>query len=359
MYRPLKRTIVGSLAAALLLAGCGKDRLPSAPGSSSSTVDLVRRGPGGTTRFLARNVLYRLDANISMFLSDMNADVVLKDPSLPFVPANKSDFSMQIHHAVVDKDAASLTALMNNYVFNDADSPLRNLTISYKGAHLVMKGEMKQVGLWNGFEMEGALDPTPDGMIRMTPVMIKAKGVRVDGLLNLFGIEMSKLMKTKEEKGVIMHGNEILMDPARLYPPPTLIGRVTLVGIRNNRLHIEFDDGKAKPWPADMYIKDAPACLLMWGGDVLINSALNLNAKMQIIDSTPATPMIFALDKYREQLEAGFVVPTTDGGMIAYVPDITNYDQDLGRYAPSFPVPGIKVAPPDAALNGTDGLPHR
>jgi hypothetical protein len=138
-----------------------------------------------------------------------------------------------------------------------------------------------------------------------------------------------------------------------------LIGRVTLVGIRNNRLHIEFDDGKAKPWPADMYIKDAPACLLMWGGDVLINSALNLNAKMQIIDSTPATPMIFALDKYREQLEAGFVVPTTDGGMIAYVPDITNYDQDLGRYAPSFPVPGIKVAPPDAALNGTDGLPHR
>jgi hypothetical protein len=357
--RTWMKTILTSLAGMALLsslAGCGKGFTPNTPRAGSSTVDVVRRGPGGTTRFLAHNVLYRLDPSIALFLTDMNADVVLKDPTGPFVPANKTDYSLTIHHAIIDKDAASLAALMNNIVFADKDSPLRDVHISFKGDHIVMGGQMNK-GIWVGFEMEGTLDPTPEGLIRMTPVSVKSLGVRVDGLLALMGIEMQKLMKTKEEKGVIIRGNQILMDPARLYPPPTLNGKVTAVGVRAGKLHIEFDDGHAQPWPV-LPVPNPRATMCMWGGDVLINAALNLNTKFEILDSTPDTPMVFALDRYREQLEAGFVVPTRDGAMIAYVPDITNFDTDMGRYAPpTYPIPGIHVPTPDAGLISAERQP--
>jgi hypothetical protein len=347
----VKTILTGLAGMALLapLAGCGKGVTPNTPRAGSSTVDVVRRGPGGQTRFLAHNVLYRVDPSISLFMTDMNADVVLKDPTGPFVPANKTDYSLTIHHAIVDKDAASLEALLNNYVFTGSDSPLRGVKIAFKGDRVVMGGQMNK-GIWVGFEIEGTLDPTPDGFIRMTPVAVRSLGLRVDGLLGLMGIEMQKLMKTKEEKGVIIRGNQILMDPARLFPPPTLNGKVTAVGLRAGKLHIEFDDGRAQPWP-DLPVPHPRATLCMWGGDVLINAALNLNSKFEILDSTPDTPMVFALDRYREQLEAGMVIPTRDGAMIAYVPDITNFDVDMGRYAPTvYPMPGIHVPEPDAGM---------
>ena len=147
-------------------------------------------GAGGTTRFLARNVLYRIDRDISLFIDEMNGDVVLKDPTMPFVPANKGDYSIKIHHAVVDKDPLSLQALMNNYVFNDADSPLRNIKIAFTDDNMVdMSGQMEKLGIWVGFEMIGSLSPTPDGSICMTPTIVRANGIRVDGLLNFMGIE--------------------------------------------------------------------------------------------------------------------------------------------------------------------------
>ena len=65
-------------------------------------------------------------------------------------------------------------------------------------------------------------------------------------------------MKTKESKGVLMRGNQIWMDPARLYPPPTLFGRVTAVGVRAGRLHIEFNDGTAQAWPDNLPVRIRP-----------------------------------------------------------------------------------------------------
>ncbi len=348
--RMKKALLTGLLAMAIApgLASCGKDGPTGAPLAGSDGVELVRRGPGGTTRFMCRNVLYRLDANVSMFLTDMNADVLLKDPTLPFVPANKTDYQIQVHHAIVDKGASDLEALMNTYVFNDRDTPIKDVKMAFKGDRLIMSGKMKK-GVWVAFEMEGVMEATQDGKIRMKPVVIKSMGLRVDGLMSLIGLEMAKLLKMKEEKGLIMQGNEIIMDPSKLYPPPALIGHVTEVGVKNNMLHIVMDDGKARPWP-ETPVTNTRSTLLMWGGDVLINSCLSLNAKFQINDATPNTPMVFALDRYREQLEAGFVVPSRAGHMIAYVPDVLDIDGDMGRYQPPvFPVPGVKEGPSDLA----------
>lgn len=343
--RGLCSTAVGAMML-VGLTGCGSNGLSgvTTPGSSDS-VSLVRRGPGGTTRFLAKNVVYRLDKNVAMNLAEMNGDILLKDPTMPFVPANKNDYSIQVHYAKVTKDAASLEALMNTYVFNDNDSPLKDLKISFKGDRIVMGGKMKK-GVWVGFEMEGTLSPTPDGKILMTPKSVKSMGVPVDGLMKLIGLEMASLMKMKEEKGVSLQGNNIVMDPAKLYPPPTLIGHVSRVGIANNLLNLEMNDGKAQPWP-DLPVQ-TKACVAMWGGDVLINTNLVLNAKILELDGQPETPMVFALDFYREQLEAGFVVSTKKGEMITYLPDVNTYSPNMGRFTPpTFPIPGMQQFPSD------------
>jgi hypothetical protein len=354
MLRQLTSGVMGAIVL-LGLTGCGASGINAVgPTSADSSVELVRRGAGGTTRFLAKNVTYRLSKNVTMILEDMNADVLLKDPSMPFVPANKNDYSLQVHYAKVTKNAHSLEALMNDYVFADADSPLKDLKISFKDDRIVMGGKMKK-GIWVGFEMEGTLSPTTDGKILMTPKSVKSAGVPVDGLMKLIGLEMSKLMKLKEEKGLVMAGNNIIMDPSKLYPPPTLVGHVSRVSIANNLLNIEMNDGKAKPWPTDLPVQNPKACVAMWGGDVLINTNLVLNAKILELDGQPDTPMVFALDFYREQLEAGYVVSTKSGAMITYLPDVNTYSPNMGRFTPpAFPIPGMTQQPSDLWKEGDD-----
>lgn len=340
------------LAAAALLAttglvGCGSAGLPNqTPDGIVDRVELIRRGPGATPRFMAKNVVFRLDKDITMILEDMNADVLLKDPSMPYVPANKTEYSLQIHQAKVHKGAASLEALMNKHIFNTPDSPIKDCKLAFKGDKISMSGKMKK-GVWVGFEMEGTLEPTPDGKIMMTPTMVKSMGLRVDGLMNLIGLEMAKLLKMQEEKGLSIRGNQIIMDPSKMYPPPRLYGRVSSVHIANGQLHLEFNDGKAKPWP-EVPVKGQRAMLLMWGGDILINKVLVLDAKMQILDATPDTPMVYALDFYRELLEAGYTVGTRDGHMITYEPDLNTWSPNLGRFAPPvYPIPGMPNMPSD------------
>ncbi|MNT58145.1 hypothetical protein D3C72_1955630 [compost metagenome] len=136
------------------------------------------------------------------------------------------------------------------------------------------------------------------------------------------------------------------MDPSKLYPAPTLKGYVTKVGIANNQMHIEMNNGRAKPWP-ELPV-NPKACVVMWGGDVLINTNLALGAKIVQMDAQPETPMVFALDLYREQLEAGFVVPTKAGHMLTYLPDMNTYTGQVGRFTPpSFPIPGMIQLPSD------------
>ncbi|HEY9722688.1 MAG TPA: hypothetical protein V6D47_11785 [Oscillatoriaceae cyanobacterium] len=336
----------GAMAIATALTGCGQSGLPTQSYTGTTdTVQLVPRGPGGTTRFLAHNVIYRLDPNVSMTLEDLNADVVLKDPSQPFVPANKNDYSILIHQAKVDKGPKSLAALMNNYVFAGPNAPIRNVSIKFVGNQIDMTGQMHK-GVWVGFEMKGALTPTPDGKIAMTATEIKSLDVPVNGLMNLIGLKMSSLMTMDPSTGLTVQGNTIIMDLSKLYPPPRMMGRVTAVSISNNRLHITMDDGQAQPWP-QLPVANPKSTMVMWGGDVLINNCLNLNAHMEILDATPQDPQIFALDRYRQQLEAGFVVPTMDGSMIAYTPDVTNFG-NMGRYhPPTFPIPGMQSMPSD------------
>lgn len=346
--RPSLTFTAGALALALALgvAACGTTGINALPDTADETQPAMRRGSGGVTRFLARNVAYRLDKNISMQLVELNADVLLKDPAGVFVPANKNDYAIQIHSAKVVKGPKDMEWLMNTYVFNDADSPLKELKIKTNGTKLGMSGKMKK-GVWVGFEMEGDLSATPEGKIRLHPTLVKSLGIRVDGLMGLIGLDMAKLLKTKAEKGVALDGNDILMDVSKLFPPPRMLGKVSRVEVRPNQVIIEMNDGKAQPFPP-MPVPQAPSFLAMWGGDVLINKTLNLDAKMQILDASPATPQVFALDRYREALESGYIVATKDGHLIAYQPDALGYDGPFPRFAPpTFPIPGQISAPSD------------
>jgi hypothetical protein len=148
------------------------------------------------------------------------------------------------------------------------------------------------------------------------------------------------LLKARKAKGMTIEGNDIVLDPSKMFPPPRLVGKVAAVKLDGGMLTYSFRDGAARALPA-MPVK-TKNFLALWGGPVKIGPVTTEDAKIQLVDADPSDPFAYAIDFCRESLEAGYVVVGKDGTLAAYVPDANTFSPDFGRYAPSFPAPGIK-----------------
>jgi hypothetical protein len=136
--------------------------------------------------------------------------------------------------------------------------------------------------------MVGAISATPDGKIRIHPTQMKVARLSVKGLLNLFGLDMANLVNTRKTRGISVDDNDIILDPARMLPPPQMRGRITAVRVQGDEIIQIF--GKEK--------RDSPAertrsNYMAYRGGILRFGRLTMNnADMRLIDADPTDPFV-------------------------------------------------------------------
>lgn len=67
-------------------------------------------------------------------------------------------------------------------------------------------------------------------------------------VLSSFGVKMDDLLKVEPGHGVMVDGNDLILDISKVAPPPRFSGRLSAVRIENNTLVQVF--GNAGPRPA-------------------------------------------------------------------------------------------------------------
>ena len=111
------------------------------------------------------------------------------------------------------------------------------------------------------FEIEGPLDVTPDGEIRLRASKIRSAHFPVKGLLHLFGEDLSKLINLNQNRGLRLEGDTILLNPSRILPPPHIAGSVTAVQLEGDSIVETLGSKEAKPllppYKAPNYICDS------------------------------------------------------------------------------------------------------
>ena len=133
-----------------------------------------------------------------------------------------SSYSVTVDHGEVAVDLASLNALMTRAL--DDHSNVRGLPISIDGeGNLRQKGTVRK-GIPVPFDVKANVSPTPDGRIRIHSESVKGFGLPVNPLLKAFSVKMDDLFKVDPGRGVVVDGNDILLDPSSLLPPPAMRG---------------------------------------------------------------------------------------------------------------------------------------
>jgi hypothetical protein len=321
--------ICTSPGATLFLGGCSaaKDAAIAPTQQSQDTAPAAVVAPGNNpTQVEMVNVNIHLDPALVLHVHHLSGQFLPTKKGHPPAFDDKLSYIVAIDSAEVGVSAASMSYALNTYVFNAPDAPLKNLTLSIEGSQIKQTGTLNK-GPGIPFEMTGAISATADGRIRIQPTQVKAAHLAVKGVMSLLGLDMAKLVNTRKTKGVSVEGNDIMIDPAQMLPPPMMRGHITAVSVQGNEIMQTF--GTARKTQAGQLSGN----YMYYRGGVLRFGKLTMNdTDMRLIDADPTDPFDFFPDHYQDQLVAGYSMTTRTGGLLVYMPDYGKISKPLSPH---------------------------
>ena len=262
------------------------------------------------------NVNIYLDPQLVLGIHHLTGKFLPTRKDQPPTFDDKSSYIIAVDSAEVHVSMASLTHAMNAYVFGDPHAPLTDLRLSAQGSQLKQEGKIRK-GIGIPFEMIGDVSATPDGQIRIHPTQIKVAHLPVKGLMKVFGLDTANVVNTKNTKGVRVDGNDIILDPTEMLPPPAMRGRISGVRVSGDEMIQTFGTARL-----DAPAKPSPSNYMAYKGGVLRFGKMTMNdADMQLIDEDATDAFDFFPDHYQDQLIAGYSKTTASGALRVYMPD--------------------------------------
>lgn len=314
------RLLLLCLALSLVLVSCHSEG--TRPKSASSPAEQAAVQPpevsqptAAVTQVEMVNVSLHLDSALILRIRYLEGQFLPTRKGHPPTFDDKLSYIVAIDSAEVGISMASMTHAINTYVFNKPDAPLKNLKLSAEGDAIKQTGTLKK-GPGIPFETVGTMSVTPDGKIRMHSTKVKAAHLPVKGLMKLFGLDIAKLINTRNTRGITVDGNDLILDPTLFLPPPRMRGRITSVRIQGDEIIQTFGKEKTVPGttPRSNY--------MAYRGGVLRFGKLTMtDTDMRLIDADPSDPFDFFPDHYNEHLVSGYSKTTASGGLLVYMLD--------------------------------------
>jgi hypothetical protein len=321
--------LCGFLLLVLAVPGCRTHQDPqptqNAPsGAAAGKEEPESRGP---VRAELKGVNFRVAPDVVLEVHLLRGELEPTHEGKPPWFDDPTSFDLKIDQAEIAVSPASMAAALNRFAFNGPNAPVKDVEIKIENGHLVQTSTLnKKIPI--RATLEGDLSATPEGDIRFHPTKIKTGDLPVKGLLNLFDIELSEVIKSQESKGIKVVDNDLILDPERLLPPPRMKGQVTAVRLEGDRIIQTFGSkGRAlsPSYKADHY-------MYYQGGELSFGKTTMHGADLEIIDADPKDPFDFFLAQYAKQLTAGYSRTLASKGLVVYMPD--SDEAEGGRLVP-------------------------
>jgi hypothetical protein len=279
---------------------------------------------GAETQVEFVNVNIHLDPALILHIRRLTGKLVPTKKGQPPAFDDTLSYILAIDSGEVAVSMASMSHAMNTYVFGEPDAPIKNLQLSAEGSQIRQEGTLKK-GIGIPFDMVGTVSATPDGKIRIHPTQMKVAHMSVKGLMKLFGLDMANLVNTRKTRGISVDDNDMILDPARMLPPPQMRGRITAVRVEGDQIIQIFGNEKQ-----NSTAEQPRSNYMAYRGGTLRFGKLTMNdTDMRLIDADPTDPFDFFPARYNEQLVAGYSKTTVSGGLQVYMPDFNKISRRL------------------------------
>jgi hypothetical protein len=264
------------------------------------------------------NVVFHIDETTALDIHELRGELVPKEAGTPLNFDNKTTFVLKVDTATIGLNGESLDNLMNRYIFSYANPPLRDLHITMSGKQLRQQGIIHKI-VDIPFTMLADVSVS-NGKIRLHPTKVDICGINGLGLLKAVGQNLEKMLPLPHDRGMSAEGNDLLLDPVKMLPPPSV--ELTLVSVRveGDELIQVYDAGRHLP-PLHPRHPEEKNWMYYRGGTLRMGKLLMVDADMQVVDTDPADPFDFFIDRYNDQLVAGHTQNQPDYSLLVYMRD--------------------------------------
>jgi hypothetical protein len=269
-----------------------------------------------------RNVVLHLGNGVVLDVRELDGKLLSRRAGSPPVFDDIQSYEIAIDHATVSMAPDSLTSLMNNYVFADPKAPIKGSKVTIENGQLKQSGTLHK-GVAIPFTATASVGVSSDGWIRIHPTSLKAAGFLSKRVLDFFGLDLERLLKSNPEPGVRIELDDILLNPERLLPPPQVRGHLTKVWIEAGRMFQQFDSGVKVP-PTTRPNRTAKNYMYYYGATLRFGKLTMVDTDLQLIDADPKDPFDFSPERYNEQLVAGYSKNTPNHGLMVFMPDLND-----------------------------------
>lgn len=278
-----------------------------------------------------KNVRLHVDDGIVLHVTRLRGEMVGTEAGRPPVFDDQRSYVLRVLGAEMSMDMASLGALLNRHVFAYEGAPLKDITVEVDGARLKQRGKLHK-GITMPFTLEATVGATPDGRMRLQTESVRALGIPAKKLMEIFGLSLDDVVKIKERRGVEIDGDDILIEPGRILPPPEIRGHLARVDLVNGMLHQTFSTPGRDPG-TPLAPPDAKARHYVYfsGGAIRFGKLLMTDADLQLIDADEKDPFDFFPARYLTQLVAGYSKNTASGGLRTYMPDFNDVGETVDK----------------------------
>ena len=262
-----------------------------------------------------QSVRYHFTETATVYIKTLSGELLPTEGAEFPIFDDRNSFRLRIGYAEIDIAAPDLASIFNSYVFSRASSPLKGVTMSIENGRLKIKGKLHDVGTIL-FETESTLSPTDDGKLLLRTGKVKALHVPVKGIMNLFGVEIADLIKNGKLPGIEARGDDLVLDPSLVFPAPHMDGRVSGARIEGNTIVLTFGDKNraTKTRQAGNYMS-------FRGNRLRFGKLTMTDVDMILIDMDPTDPFDFFLDRYKEQISAGYSKISSNSALRIFVRD--------------------------------------
>jgi hypothetical protein len=212
--------------------------------------------------------------------------------------------------------------LLNQYVFAYPGAPLKHLRVSQRASQLGLTGTLHK-GVNIPFDITSTVGMMADNRMRLHPTRIRIFGVDGKALMGALGLNLQKMLDLSKAKGVTVDGNDLILDPLLVLPPPTIRGRIVAVRVERGQLVQLFGPSPqiaATPSPS---LSDSAATnyMIYRGGTLHFGKLYMTDADMLVVDEDATDPFEFDNDHYQRQLIAGHSRTMPSLGLEVFMPD--------------------------------------
>jgi hypothetical protein len=288
----------------------------TASGGSLAKLPQEKRSTPSAVHVEMHNVVYHCTDQIAVHILHLQGLVLPTQRKGIPVFDDVHSFTLAIRFAEIAISTEVLSHILNHAVFAAPDAPLKDITVTTVGSSLRVHGKLHGKGDIP-FATEGSATATPEGSIRLQPRTVNVVQVSVKGLMDLLGLKIAQLINADKVRGVRLEGNDLLLDPAPLIPPPHIEGRVTEVRIAGEHLLLVFG---TKP-PAGVPPLHSGNYMALHGGQLRFGKLTMVDADVVLIDMDPQDPFDVSLAHYKDQVVAGYTQMTPAFGLRVFMRD--------------------------------------